>query len=174
MGDANRDSLLVILDFESREGMDPGKNSSPSEGIQSGIGISSRDEHSFGMFSVLALPLHRDPMGRVFAGNPKGCGKSFRTDFFQSDQADAGNGMTSMELGAEGRRKDLCRDLGIHSIVQKNAAADDTLNRGDLHGERFNWLRVGATRSRGEAIFLQTFSNTTGLSPRRYPVWCRK
>jgi hypothetical protein len=104
-----------------------GEESAAGEVIQGGAGVPTWNEDPL-LLAAVFLPPDCDPVGGILTRETEKLGNESRTDRLQSDQTDPGDGMTSMDLRAQARRKLRLDDTSVNPEVHEDAPPNHALD----------------------------------------------
>lgn len=91
--------------------------------IDSRIRVSARDEYPFTCRPTF-IPKHRDAMGGVFTVEADDPWHQLGSDVFQTNEADASDGVASVQLRAETGGDMPLHDIWVYAEVGEDAPAD--------------------------------------------------
>ena len=127
------DAGAVVLDGECGVMMFAGEDAAAGELVEFGAGVAARDENAFALGAVGIGPLDGDAVSGVFAGEAKEVGNAVGTDVFESNEADADDGVTFVEFGCEARRQESLNGCGIGAEIDEDSAFDGARERWQAH-----------------------------------------
>jgi hypothetical protein len=116
----------LVLAWEDAPARDP---------VKYGARVAAWDEHAFAL-SGRVSPLDSYSMSGVFARDSKQRRHATRANLFQANQADANNGVTTMEFGMERRGKETLHNFWLRTKVDQQPPFDNTGNNWNPKGHR--------------------------------------
>src|SRR5215467_4147670 len=87
-----------VHDRELRRMMLAGKHPATGQAVEERTGVAARNKYALPLNASRLCPFHRDPVGSVLARQAERTGQADRPNLFQPDKADAGHGLSAMEL----------------------------------------------------------------------------
>ncbi len=103
---SNRDGSLIIGNIKLRTVVNSREEPAPRQPIEAGIRIPPRNEHPRLGEAVRIVPFDGDAMGRILAGDTNEFRKESRPNALQSNETDAGDGVSTDQLRTEFGRKE--------------------------------------------------------------------
>src|SRR3984893_6256445 len=103
------------------------KQTSAEQLDQSLVRFTTPNEHA-GAHAIAIRELDGDSMSHVFGRETEGTGNAIRTQVFQSDKANAHDGISLLLIDSQGLGQKALHYFGISPEVEQHAAGDHALD----------------------------------------------